>query len=72
MSPCLARMYLLFMLCGTSAFAQESIGPPPPNTRAVTPPGLPLPIDSDIVILLCLGLILGIYITYKRRTAAKS
>lgn len=65
MSPYLTKMYVsaLFLVIGYSAVAQvigPSVPPPPPPTPP-PPPGLPLPIDTHIIILVILGVILGIY-----------
>lgn len=43
-------------------------GPPAPNMNR-TPPDLPMPIDSGLLLLLIAGLGYGIYITIKRMKA---
>ena len=46
--------------------ASGSSGPPPPN-RGPVPPELPL--DTNILILIVLGLLYGSYVLYKKRQA---
>lgn len=46
-------------------------GPPSPSRRPPGPPELPMPIDDNILILLILGLLYGIYtIVKKSRTTS--
>ena len=53
---------VLVITNSTAILAQERTGPPPPtNTR-----GPELPIDDNIIILIVLGILYGVYITYKK------
>ncbi len=73
MSPKLRNYLLLlsFTLVRFSVLAQgRPDGPPPPDTRMPpTFPGLILPIDHNIVLLLLAGVALGIYafVKFKKR-----
>ena len=65
-------MYFMALMLGASIpmLAQSDgilIPPPPPPPTPPPPPGLPLPIDSDITVLLVLGVVLGIYVAYRKR-----
>ena len=69
MSPKL-RNYLLFFILAIvrfSVFAQgRPDGPPPPDTRMPPAfPGLAVPIDSHILILVIAGLLLCVYAVFR-------
>jgi ABC-type amino acid transport system permease subunit len=58
---------ILFMFNAITAYGQDlSSGPPAPNR---TPPPPELPLDTSIFVLIALGLIYGIYISYKKFNA---
>ncbi|MEL6989655.1 MAG: hypothetical protein AAGK97_17735 [Bacteroidota bacterium] len=69
MSPKLKKLFLTltFSCIGLAVYAQgKPDGPPPPDTRMPpTFPGLVVPIDENLMILLSLGFILGVYVVYK-------
>ncbi len=52
---------VLFFLNSASMLAQ-SVSPPPPRQNR----GPELPIDSDLMVLLSLGVLLGVYVMYKK------
>lgn len=65
---------ILFMLCFFNAVAKN---PPPPSSNAKmtappppTPPGLP--IDENILILMLVALLFGIYIIYNFKIKQKT
>ncbi len=61
---------VLFVLNSTIMLAQSKgsdSGPPTPSRFGGGPPGLP--IDDNILILICVGLIYGAYIAYKKNQA---
>lgn len=64
-------LVFVFILCGClSVFAKPNPPAPPMAKTAddpgpVVPPGLDLPVDDNIVFLLILGLLLGVYVTCK-------
>ncbi len=48
-------------------YAKDGQTPPPPAAAGPPPPvGLPTPIDQELWFLLVLGVLLGIYILYKK------
>lgn len=56
-------MVMVFVLGVFNASATESPPPPPPARTSAPPPiGLELPIDENILILMMMALLLGIYI----------
>ena len=60
--------WVLFLGTSTSMLAQRSTagsGPPSPTSQR----GPELPIDDNIYILICIGLILGCYVIYKNMQA---
>jgi hypothetical protein len=61
---------LAFALSCIGVFAQ---GPPePPKESSQPPPGPGLPIDENIVVLVIIALLFGIYVIYKDRLKTKS
>ncbi len=54
---------VLSFLSSASMLAQTVSPPPPRQTRG---PELPLPIDSDLMLLLSVGVLLGVYVVYKK------
>lgn len=60
---------ILFMFNAITAYGQDlSSGPPAPN-RTPPAPEIALPLDTSIFVLIALGLIYGIYISYKKINA---
>lgn len=60
--------WVLFLGTSTSMLAQRSTagsGPPSPTSQR----GPELPLDESIIILICAGLILGCYVSFKNRQA---
>ncbi|WP_299776479.1 PID-CTERM protein-sorting domain-containing protein [uncultured Formosa sp.] len=56
---------LVFLLAGTTCFAQSGSNiPPTPSTKGVTPPGTP--IDGGLSILIAAGAFYGIKKSLKR------
>lgn len=53
-------MCFLLVLVGNSGLAQSP--PVPTRTPMLPPPGLVVPIDNDILLLLIAGLVFGLYI----------
>jgi len=60
------RFLLLCLVIFVSNIASVYAQNPPPPTAPV-PPGLQLPIDDHIWVLLIMGLILGVYILVKKK-----
>lgn len=64
-------MLCLALVAGMAApiYAQET-PPPEPESEGITPPppGLQLPIDDHIWVLLVMGLMLGVYFLIKKKT----
>ncbi|MBV1923697.1 MAG: hypothetical protein KUG68_06700 [Flavobacteriaceae bacterium] len=61
---------VLFLVTSTTMLAQRSTadsGPPSPTSQR----GPELPLDESIFVLLCAGLILGCYVTYKNMKAKR-
>jgi len=54
---------------GLSSYAQG--GPPPPDTRTTSLPGLVMPIDDHIIVVVMLGILLGVYYAYKHSKRVK-
>ncbi len=72
MRPQIVRILTWVLFLGTSAnmLAQRSTagsGPPAPTSQR----GPELPLDENILILLCAGLILGSYVAYKNMKAKR-
>ncbi|MEP0262515.1 hypothetical protein [Dokdonia sp.] len=67
---------LILLVVGTTSFAQEVVTggpmpPPPPapgGERIPSLPGLAVPLDENIMMLLTAGLLVGIVYFYKNRT----
>lgn len=82
MSPKLKNfvLTLILLVVGVSTFAQEVVTggptpPPPPapgGERIPSLPGLVVPIDENIVILLVAGLLAGVVYFYKNRVTSKA
>jgi len=66
--------FLLVFLLGTFyAIAGNPAGPPVPSPTGKKPPPPPgLPIDENIIILIIIALLFGIYIIYDNRLKAKT
>jgi hypothetical protein len=60
---------LAFALSCIGVFAQGPPEPPPEPTSV--PPPVGLPIDSNIIFLLIIALLFGIYVIYKDRLKTK-
>lgn len=56
------------MLCHIAVFASGKDEPPVPTQRVPPGPGLVVPIDSDIWILLVIGILLGLWKFYKHQS----
>ena len=54
---------VLVITNSTVMLAQERTGPPPPANQTR---GGELPIDNNVIILIVLGILYGVYITYKK------
>jgi hypothetical protein len=61
----IATIFLSFM--GLCAYAQD--GPPPPDTRTSSLPGLVMPIDDNIIVLVIFGILAGAFYAYKNNKA---
>ena len=67
---------LILLVVGATSFAQEvvtggSTPPPPPapgGERIPSLPGLAVPVDENIMLLLVAGLFVGVVYFYKNRT----
>ena len=67
MRPQIVKILTLILLVFNSiSMLAQKAGPPAPRTRG---PELPLPIDDNILILICIGLLYGAYIAYKKHQA---
>ncbi len=64
-------MTTIMFVVGYASMAQEVVtggpSPPPPPSAIPSLPGLVVPIDENIVILLIAGLLAGVIYFYKRR-----
>lgn len=71
MAPRIKNIFfaLVLMVVGTPAYAQE---PPVPQRSPVPLPGLVVPIDENIIVLVALGVIYGIFITRRRKKFSKN
>lgn len=68
MGPKLNNLFIIpfMILYSTMSFAQDGKTPPAPVKASGTPPpGLVLPIDDNVWVLVAAGLILGVYFTKK-------
>lgn len=57
----------LLLLTGVYTYAQDR--PPPPDSRDSSLPGLVLPIDENIIVLVICGILAGAFYAYKNNKA---
>jgi hypothetical protein len=68
----ITNKFLITMLCFLGSFVAFAGPTPPAPTHKKPPPPPGLPIDENILIVLLIAILLGIYIIYKHNIKTKT